>query len=84
MRTVGFLIGAVSGGIPRHESGRGVHEYGAVVKVFREDALSFGAPGCDGTFIFGFFAEDESEEHVEAAEGEEEECSDQREVIDVV
>lgn len=49
-----------------------------------EDILRLGSPGCDGSLVFGFFTEDEAEESVEAAEGEEEEGSHEGEVVDVV
>lgn len=56
----------------------------AHVAVAREHALRLRAPGHDRALLLGLLAEDEAEEHVEAAEREEEEGGDEREVVDVV
>lgn len=50
----------------------------------REESLRLGAPGGQGALGLGGFAEDEAENHVEAAEGEEKEGGHEREVVDVV
>lgn len=60
----------------------GAHECGTCVLRWRRALLV--APGEEGTLVFGTFAEDEAEEHVEAADGEEHERGDEREVVDMV
>ena len=62
--------------------GRGLKRRGQPARG--EDVLRAFVPREDGAALFGAFAEDEAKEHVEAAEGEEEEGSDEREVVDVV
>lgn len=49
-----------------------------------EHALGLGTPRHNGTPLLRALTEDEPEEDVEAAEGEEEERGDEREVVDVV
>ena len=49
----------------------------------REDALCLLAPGHDRALALDLLAE-EADEHVQAADGEEEEGGDEREVVDVV
>lgn len=63
---------------------RGADEDGAVVRRGGQDAFGFSAPGGDRSLGFGLLAEDEAEEHVEACDGEEEECGHKGEVVDVV
>ena len=50
----------------------------------REDTFDFGLPEAERTLVFGLFTEDETEEHVDATDGEEEKGSDESEVVDVV
>jgi hypothetical protein len=49
-----------------------------------KDALGFRPPGGDGPFFFGRLPEDEPQQHVKAADGEEKESGDEREIVDVV
>ena len=49
----------------------------------RQDALGLLAPGHDRPLVLDLLAE-EADEHVQAADGEEEEGGDEREVVDVV
>lgn len=49
-----------------------------------QDGFRVVAPVEDGAFGLGVLAEDEAEEDVETAEGEEEEGGDEGEVVDVV
>lgn len=66
-----------------HERLRGARELRAEVLVRREDTLGLLAPGHDRALALDLLAE-EADEHVETAEGEEEEGGDEREVVDVV
>ena len=66
-----------------NEGRRGAHKRRAAVLVERQDALGLVAPREDGAAVLDALAE-EAEEHVDAADGEEEEGGDEREVVDVV
>lgn len=70
--------------VAHERRGRGARERRAAVAVAGQHALGLRAPGHDGALRLGLLAEDEAEEHVEAAEREEEEGRDEREVVDVV
>ena len=61
----------------------GARKRRADVLVGGEDALGLLAPGGEGAAVLDTLAE-EAEEHVDAADGEEEEGGDEREVVDVV
>ena len=46
--------------------------------------VGIGFPELQGPLVLGLLAEDQTEEHVQAPNGEKEECRNEREVIDVV
>jgi len=77
-----FVLLSIAAEHGRHIRRAGVSEYWAA--IVREDTLSLGAPGGDGSFGFGGFTEDEAEDDVETAEGEEEEGGYEREVVNMV
>ena len=62
--------------------GRGLERRGELARG--EHVLRAFAPRKDGATLLRALAEDEAEEHVQAAESEEEEGGDEREVVDVV
>lgn len=57
---------------------------GHCARTRREHSLRVLLPRPDRPLRLRAFSEDEAEEHVEAADGEEEERGDEREVVDVV
>jgi hypothetical protein len=60
-------------------------EDGLVRFESRKEALVIGiARAGEATLLLGTFSEDEAEKHVKATDGEEEECSDKGEFVDMV
>jgi hypothetical protein len=81
--------GARAGTVGGHEVGTDLSRGGGgerrtLISVGGEHATLSLAEGGDGAVLFGALAEDEAEEHVDAANGEEEEGGDEGEVVDVV
>jgi hypothetical protein len=75
-----LLVGVEAGAEERLGRGRA----GGRLDVLGENVLARGAEGGDGAVFLGALAEDEADEHVQAADGEEEEGRDEGEVVDVV
>ena len=89
----GLFVGAAAAGVAliraaleeRGDEGRrGARECWSEVLRGGEDAPRLGAPSRDGAARARGVPEDEAEDDVEAADGEEEEGGDEREVVDVV
>lgn len=78
------LLAATSSENGRNEARHGTRELRAKVVGGRENTFDFRLPEAERTLVLGLFAEDETEEHVHAADSEEEEGSDESEVVDVV
>jgi len=67
-------------GLAVEETGRGGNNRAANMRG--QSGLCVITPGGQGTLDFGFLAEDEADENVQAANGKEEECGDKCECAD--